>query len=482
MIMKHDSECGCGPRGEKLPFSGSPENGEFPCGSTNPCKLCTPLGACLAFKGVSGCVPLLHGSQGCATYIRRYCISHYREPMDVASSNFSEDSAVFGGRRNLHMAIDNVTRQYSPEIIGIATTCLSETMGENMPMLLGEYQAEHQDGINGGEIPVLVHVSTPSYRDTHAEGFHAAVRALVEALVETPSSRPVAGTQLALFPGMVSPADLRHLRDLCEYWGAKAVILPDYSETLDGPAWAQYERVPEGGTTVSEIRGLGSAVAALEFGRVLAGASKTAGTALKLRAGLPLHRLGLPVGVREMDRFCTAMEMATGNPTPLRVERERGRLIDSYVDAHKYLAGKKAVVYGEDDLVVALASFLAEIGITPVLCAGGAKSGRLESSILAAAPELAGKIQVREGSDFSDMEGQIPDLKPDLLIGSSKGRKLARSLNIPLVECGFPIHDRIGAQRLEILGYAGTQRLFDRITNALLQVKQENSPIGYSYL
>ena len=42
----------------------------------NACKLCTPLGACLAFRGVEGCIPFLHGSQGCSTYIRRYLISH----------------------------------------------------------------------------------------------------------------------------------------------------------------------------------------------------------------------------------------------------------------------------------------------------------------------------------------------------------------------------------------------------------------------
>ena len=67
----------------------------------NACKLCAPLGACLAFRGVEGAIPLLHGSQGCATYIRRYMISHFREPMDIASSNFGETAAIFGGRENL---------------------------------------------------------------------------------------------------------------------------------------------------------------------------------------------------------------------------------------------------------------------------------------------------------------------------------------------------------------------------------------------
>ncbi len=134
-----------------------PSEDEFPSGATNPCKLCTPLGACLAFKGVAGMVPLLHGSQGCATYIRRYLISHYKEPLDIASTNFSEDSAIFGGRKNLQVALDNVVRQYEPVAVGVATTCLSETMGEDVPMMLKEFR---EDGARAGQ-PELVHVSTP---------------------------------------------------------------------------------------------------------------------------------------------------------------------------------------------------------------------------------------------------------------------------------------------------------------------------------
>ncbi len=65
----------------------------------NACKLCAPLGASLVFRGIEGAVPFLHGSQGCATYMRRYIISHFREPMDIAASGFSESSAIFGGEK-----------------------------------------------------------------------------------------------------------------------------------------------------------------------------------------------------------------------------------------------------------------------------------------------------------------------------------------------------------------------------------------------
>jgi len=464
-------------------FGAEGEHPDFPNGSTNPCKLCTPLGACLAFKGIAGAVPLLHGSQGCATYIRRYLISHFREPVDIASTNFSEDTAVFGGRKNLHTALDNVGRQYRPALVGIATTCLSETMGENMPMLLGEYRAEARDLPPEAERPELVHVSTPSFKGTHASGFHAAVRAIVTALAGTEAPGATAESRLAIFPGMVSPEDLRHLRDFCAAWGEDAITLvPDYSETLDGPSWADFIRTPPGGTTIDELRALSHAKAALELGHSLATAPITAGTHLKTKFSVPLHRLGLPIGVRANDAFCTAIAEATGREMPARVVAERGRLLDSYVDAHKYLAGKKAIVYGEDDLVAGLTVFLAETGVVPVLVASGERNGRLAEAIFTAAPELRNRIEVREGSDFGEIEQRIEELKPDLLIGSSKGYKLARSLGVPLVRCGFPVHDRLGAQRIRLLGYGGTQQLFDRIVNALLEAKQEHSAIGYSYL
>ncbi|HSH13228.1 MAG TPA: nitrogenase component 1, partial [Desulfurivibrionaceae bacterium] len=149
--------------------------------TTNACKLCKPLGAALAFRGVAESVSFLHGSQGCATYMRRYIISHFNEPIDIASSALGEKHAVYGGSANLKQGLTNVSAKYHPRLIGIATTCLTETIGDDVKMILSEYRRDYQ---GEGELPVLVPVSTPSYSGSHMEGFHAAVRALVEALAE----------------------------------------------------------------------------------------------------------------------------------------------------------------------------------------------------------------------------------------------------------------------------------------------------------
>ncbi len=445
--------------------------------TTNACKLCKPLGACLAFRGIEGAVPMLHGSQGCATYMRRYIISHFREPMDIASSSLGEKHAIYGGGPNLKQGLQNVMTKFGAKVIGIATTCLTETIGDDVPMIVKEFRRDMRDS-GLGELPTLVTVSTPSYSGTHAEGFHAAVRAMVEQVSTNDNSTQM----LNLLPGFLSPADLRHLKEIMDDFRYPSVILPDFSMTLDGPALKDYEKIPRGGTAIEDIRRMGGATATFEFGRTLPD-RETAGKFLHESFGVPLHRMGMPIGIRETDIFFDLLEQSSGAERPDKYVVEKGRLVDSYVDAHKYLFGKRAIIYGEEDLVVGLTSFLTEIGVIPALCASGGRSGRLKSAIeQVTAGILPHGPAVHEGMDFYRIEELARELSPDLLIGHSKGYTLARKLGIPLIRAGFPIHDRFGAQRILHVGYRGTQSLLDRIVNALIEANQNNSPVGYGYM
>ncbi|NTU67481.1 MAG: nitrogenase [Chlorobiaceae bacterium] len=441
----------------------------------NACKLCNPLGACLAFRGIEKCVPFLHGSQGCATYIRRYLISHYKEPIDIASSNFNEETAVFGGSHNLKLGLKNVTQQYRPEVIGIATTCLSETIGDDVPMILREYAAMMG---SEGPMPTMIFASTPSYSGTHIDGFHAAVLSAVRTLAEEGPKRNLVN----IFPGMVSPADIRYLKEILNAFGIPFVLLPDYSQTLDGGPWAEYHRIPPGGTPTSAIATTGSAAESIEFGSTLE-AGKSAAGYLEAKFGVPRHHLPLPIGIKSSDRFFAALEQLTGKPMPEIYEDERRRLVDAYADGHKYVFGQRAILYGEEDLVIPMAAFLREIGVLPVLCASGGKSGLMKKRLLELVPDMEELgIKVREGLDFVDIEKEADELQPDLLIGNSKGFAMSKRHQLPLIRIGFPIHDRFGGQRLHHLGYRGTQELFDRIVNTVIEQRQNASPIGYTYM
>ncbi|WP_321492120.1 nitrogenase component 1 [uncultured Desulfobacter sp.] len=453
----------------------------------NACKMCTPLGATLVFQGIEGCVPLLHGSQGCSTYMRRYLISHFKEPVDIASSNFTEETAVFGGGANLKLAIENVARQYAPAMIGIATTCLSETIGDDVQLILNSMGNAIGD-------TALVHVSTPSYTGTHVDGFHGAVAAVVDRF-NPPGTRTVNGSKekesINLFPGMLSNEDLRYLKDIFEDFQIPVTILPDYSERLEGPSWEEYQAIQKGGTTISAIETMNVAHHSMEFGAVLALAAEkgqeTAGEILSKRFGVPCTRLPIPIGVKATDHFLDILSRISGRPVPERYRKEKWRLVDTYVDGNKYVSKKRALIYGEEDFVVSMAGFLAEVGIVPVLCASGGKSKTFRAALEAMLPEkVIDQIIIQNDMDFTCMEetaAAMPeDLRPELIIGNSKGYAMARRLKIPMVRVGFPIHDRIGGSRILHVGYKGAQQLFDNIVNTILTAKQTASRIGYSYM
>jgi nitrogenase molybdenum-iron protein NifN len=451
----------------------------------NACKLCAPLGASVVFKGIKGCVPIIHGSQGCSTYIRRYLISHFKEPVDIASSNFSEETTIFGGNKNFNTGIDNIIKQYNPGVIGIASACLSETIGENIQGLIHEYRV-----INSGKpLPVFIHASTPSYQGTHMDGFHEAVTETVAAFARNNKK----SNNINIFPGFVSPEDIRHLKNILNDFRLEYTLFPDYSDTLDNPHWKEYQLIPEGGTSPEELEQTGSAKVSIEFGYVLNkgglhGRMKnnkrvfTAAQWLQNKFDVPYKTLGLPIGINETDRFLKMLEVISGQPVPEHHQRERGRLVDAYVDGHKYLFGKRAIVYGEEDLVIGIVSFLEEIGIETILAASGGESGILNDEILRITGGKRKDLLVMKGMDFESINDMANDLKPDIMIGNSKGYYISRRLGIPLVRVGFPIHDRFGGQRVQHLCYRGTQQLFDRITNALIEYKQEHSPVGYKYI
>jgi len=454
------------PSAERAPRGG-------PVSTTNACRMCMPLGACLAFAGVEGTVPILHGGQGCATYIRRYLISHFNEPLDIGSSSFDESATVFGGEADLAHGIHNLVSAYGPRAVGVATTCLAETIGEDVPQILSRIRRDD------ASLPPIVGVSTPSYAGTHADGYQAAVAALVEALA---GDGP--GDGVTLLPGIVSPADLRHLHELSGAYGLPATVVPDYSDSLDGPIAAEHPRLRPGGTPLRDLARCGGNLAAVTLGGLAAPGVPNAGEALAGRFGIAHHRLPLPIGIRLTDDLVHVLEQVCGHGPAPWVEAERGRLVDAYVDGHKYVSGRRAVVYGDEDLVVGTAAFLSEIGVRPAVCASGGRSGGLRAALLAAAPELADlpDLQVVEDADFERIDALTREASPDLLLGHSKGYPTARALGIPLVRVGLPVHDRLGGQRLTHLGYRGAQRLFDQIVNTLIERAQDASPVGYAYM
>jgi len=437
--------------------------------TVNPCKMCQPIGACFAFKGIEGGMLLTHGSQGCSTYFRRYMGSHFNEPMDVASSALSEKSAVYGGEENLKHGISNVIEKYKPSVLGIATTCLTETIGDDVNMIVKEIP-KYKDC-------ELVPVSTPSFTGTHVNGFHRSCRSIVENLSE-PSEK---NESVNIFSNMISPADIRSIQKTLNAMGITYSLFPDYSDTLDGGSSGTFHPVPPGGTSIEAVKGMSGAKATIELGTTIDG--KTSGAKfLKEKYGVASVNTPLPIGLKNTDRFVEILEDITGKYLPLEEEKARQRFLDAAIDGHKYLYEKRVSLYADPDMLIALTEFCLEIGLKPVVIATGTCTENLESIINEMENLPEEKPIVLNGADFTEIEEASQKYNADIMIGNSKGASIARKMSIPLVRVGFPIHDHFGGARILHVGYDGALQLIDRVINALLDKAQEDLGVGYSYM
>lgn len=433
--------------------------------NVNPCKMCMPMGAVSAFYGIRNCMTILHGSQGCSTYIRRHMATHYNEPVDIASSSLTEQGTVFGGAQNLIRGLENMIALYHPEVIGVATSCLAETIGEDVPAILREFSDRHPE-----ETVKLIPVASAGYSGTQYEGFFRALRAVTEH-VEM-DTRP--NGKINLVTGLLTPADTRALKRLLRSMGVAFILLPDLSENLDGVHREEYDPLPGGGTPLSEIARMGGAAATIELTRFISSEASPA-EYLSDRYGVPYVRLAPPVGLRDTDAFLAEL-VRLGARIPQELRTERGRYLDAMIDSHKYNAEGRAAVFGEPDFVRSAVRLCCENGIVPVAAATGSVCRALREDLLpqirrAAQGQFAERYDVLDDADFDAIERCARENGANLMIGNSDGRRAAEKLGLPLVRCSFPVHDRIGGQRLRMLGYDGSLSLLDRITNALLAEK-----------
>ncbi|MCX8131552.1 MAG: nitrogenase cofactor biosynthesis protein NifB [Clostridia bacterium] len=427
----------------------------------NPCKMCMPMGAVSAIKGIGNSMIILHGSQGCSTYIRRHMAGHYNEPIDVASSSLNEEGTVYGGESNLKKALRNVIRLYNPEIIGVATTCLAETIGEDIKRITREYMEEE-----GLERCFVVPLCTPGYGGTQFEGYFAALTGIVKEF----SADDKPNKRINIITPSLNPGDVRNIKAILEAFNIDYVLLPDVSRTLDSPYNKDFKRIPEGGTRLQDIKMMGGAIATIELGLTIP-ESISPGVFLKENFNVPLFRCPLPIGVRNTDKFINILSKLAGKPVPPSLQEERGRLLDGMIDSHKHNAEGRAVIYGEPELVFAISSMCLENGITPVLISTGSQNKVLKQLVEGIRNNEA--PVVIDETDFETIQSYVKELNANILIGNSDGKMITEKEGVPLVRAGFPIHDRVGGQRLAYTGYSGTLRLLDEITNTLLEKKYE---------
>jgi nitrogenase molybdenum-iron protein beta chain len=386
----------------------------------------------------------------------------------AGTSSFTEGSSVFGGQANLLQSINNIFSIYDPDIIAVRTTCLSETIGDDIIQIADKAKEE-------GKVPLgkyVIHCNTPSYVGSHVTGYANMVKGMVKYFSETTGEK---SDKPNIITGWVEPSDMREIKRICSEMGAEIIMFPDTSDVLDAPQTGKHEFYPKGGTTVTDLIASGNSKYSIALGEW---ASKSAAIELDNKCKVKFAINDLPIGLKATDRFVQALAKFGCVKVAESINDERGRLLDVITDMHQYFYGKRVALWGDPDQLIPLTEFLVDLDMKPVYIVTGTSGKNFESRIKAVLADKVPEAKVRYGAqaDMFLMHQWIKEEPVDLLIGNTYGKYITRDEQIPFVRMGFPILDRVGHSYFPYVGYMGGIRLLEKILNAFLDKQGAECP------
>lgn len=425
-------------------------------GKINPAKTCQPIGAMYAALGIHKCMPHSHGSQGCCSFHRMTLTRHFRDPVMASTSSFTEGASVFGGGANLKTAIKNVFTIYDPDVIAVHTTCLTETIGDDVPTIIA--QADVPEG------KLVIHCNTPSYQGSHITGYSNMVKGMINYLAE--ATTEAKKEQVNIIPGFVNPGDIREIKKIVKLMGINSIVLPDTSGVVDTPMTGEYKMYPNGGTTLPQLKDSGNSKLTIGLG---AWASGEGANQLERKCKVKAQTMKTPIGIKATDELIMALRGAFAKEVPYELEEERGQLIDILTDTSFHFQGKKVALFGDPDVVIGLVEFLLAMGMVPKYVITGTPGAAFEKEVKAMLDQAGIEdYKVKAEGDLFELQQWIKNEPVDLLIGNTYGKLISRAEDVPLVRIGFPILDRSVHSYFPIVGYKGAMRIVEMISNALL--------------
>ncbi len=408
----------------------------------NPIKLSQPMGALLCFLGIKNCMPLMHGAQGCASFSKVFFTRHFSDPIAVQTTAVNDITAVIdGGDYSISEAIKNITKKVQPDLVGLFTTGITETKGDDIKgatFLLKDTQ-------------LMTYVHTPDFEGGLESGFARSIEAIIEQLVEP--AQTIDPQKVLLIPNVnLTPIEVEKIKEQISLFGFDTYALPDLSESLDGHLGLKQGALSSGGISVDEIKKLGSSAAVITIGDSV----KKAGEKFLEKNDKTKHiHFDTVSGLLRADKFYKELmefkHISKPNPS---VVRWRKRLQDALLDTHFAIGGTKVVIALEADEALSVATTIIEAGADVTTIVIPTKTTILDN--------LDCNVIV---GDFEDVENALKDA--DMLISNFHGERIAHKHNKALVLRGFPNYEVVGNQMINDTLYEGSCYLLFECANTI---------------
>lgn len=434
--------------------------------SVSPLKTSQTVGAALAFLGISGAMPLMHGSQGCTAFAKVFFVRHFREPVPLQTTAMDQVSSVMGADGNIVEALQVISEKNNPKIIGLVTTGLAETQGADIRRAVYEFREKFPQFKD----VAVVAVNTPDFTGSFESGYALAVRGIIETLIPEDTERAgLRKRQVNVLCGAnLTPGDIEFVIESIESFGLRPLLIPDLSGSLDGHLDDnEYNALTTGGVSVEDIVTAGESIATLAVGESMAPAARI----LEKRAGVPCNVFGHLMGLDAVDNWFSTLAEISGNPVPLRWQKQRSQLQDAMLDTHFMIGHTRVAIAADPDMLVGFDRLLSGMGAETVAAVVPTKGPALVES----------KLETVQVGDLEDLEHAAAQHSAQLLLTNSHGVESAHRLGIPILRIGFPQYDLVGGFQRCWFGYRGTsQALFD-LANLVMSHHQEAAPYHSIY-
>lgn len=402
----------------------------------NPVKLSQPMGATLAFLGVDGCMPLMHGGQGCASFTKVYFTRHFSEPIALQTTAVTDVTAILdGGDYSIVESVKNIHKKVTPELIGLYTTGLPETKGDDIRGVASKIDCP------------LVHVNTPDYEGGLETGWALTCRALIDQL--TREREDIDDNKIVLLPHVsMQPIEVEKIRDFIEAFGFHVIAVPDLATSLDGHLGVKQAALSSGGVAVGDIVDLADAGIVVSIGSSML---ESAHTLLKKNPFIRHWHFSHLSGLVASDELVEKLIAETGfSAPPPHIERWRKRLQDAMLDTHFSLGQTRFLVVGEPDHLAGLSASLYEAGGKITLAVATVDSPQLSRI-------KADKVLVGDLEDAASLAQEY-----DLVLGNFHCEMLAHDLSKGVITRGFPNWEQVGNQlKNDVLYEGGAYFLFE---------------------
>ncbi|HMA64460.1 MAG: nitrogenase component 1 [Fibrobacterota bacterium] len=297
---------------------------------TRPCKFWTAM---KVLSGIQNSVVITHGPSGCAYGVKQaYKLTNSRnsgspyEP--VVSTNIDQTRVIYGGEKELKIALKEVDAKYKPDVIFVGTSCAAGIIGDNVDAVVDRMRIE----INAKMLPIHCEGFAGEYRS----GFDLVFREIVK-LMDPPTNEKKAALakSVNIVGGKMGPertevdTDVKELVRLIEAMGAKVNAVIAGNCSLD-----ELKDAPSAAVNCTLCLDVGYAV----------------GMAMLEEFGTPLNSTILPYGIAATEKWLEGSAICLGMEREAKalMEREYSVIKEEYECVKNYLSGKTAIVEGHD--------------------------------------------------------------------------------------------------------------------------------------